>query len=414
MVGVIAGERDLSRAAAALASRVPERLGVLARLAYNYRWSWAPGGAGAVPRDRPRALGARRHNPVRLLQEASTERAAARRGRRRAARARRGASSAASPRTWRARRAGVRRRSAPVAFFCAEYGVHALAADLLRRPRRAGRRHPQGGLRPRAAAGRRGPDVPPGLLPPAHRRDAAGSTSTGSTPIPSGCRRRSYAATTARRSPSPCRSAATTSSRRSGASTSAACRCSCSTPTGPENAASRAGSPRGCTSATPRCASRSTCCSASAACRRSQALGIEPGDRAPQRGPRGVRWPRAGARERPPRRGRPRRRWRRRARRTVFTTHTPVPAGNDTYPAGQVARGARAGRRRARHRRRGARPSRAHAPRRRARAVRRHAVRAARQPRAPTASARATARSRATCGAACGPTATSTTCRSRT
>ena len=31
------------------------------------------------------------------------------------------------------------------------------------------------------------------------------------------------------------------------------------------------------------------------------------------------------------------RRVRRRARRTVFTTHTPVPAGNDTYPAEQVA-----------------------------------------------------------------------------
>ena len=45
-----------------------------------------------------------------------------------------------------------------------------LAADLLRRPRRAGRRHPQGGLRPRAAARGRRPALPPGLLPPAHRR----------------------------------------------------------------------------------------------------------------------------------------------------------------------------------------------------------------------------------------------------
>ncbi len=64
-------------------------------------------------------------------------------------------------------------------------------------------------------------------------------------------------------------------------------------------------------------------------------------------------------------------------RRTVFTTHTPVPAGNDTYPASQVAErlGGIAGEmglevddlvRRGRTQ-----------PRRRGRAVRRHAVRAA-------------------------------------
>ena len=51
-----------------------------------------------------------------------------------------------------ARRAAatVRPPAAPIAYFCAEYGFHALAPDLLRRPRRARRRHPQGGLRPRA------------------------------------------------------------------------------------------------------------------------------------------------------------------------------------------------------------------------------------------------------------------------
>jgi glycogen phosphorylase len=69
---VIAGERDLNRAAAELASRVPERLGVLARLAYNYRWSWWPGGPAlfeAVDPDRWARTG---YNPVHLLQEAST------------------------------------------------------------------------------------------------------------------------------------------------------------------------------------------------------------------------------------------------------------------------------------------------------------------------------------------------------
>ena len=69
---MIAGERDLNRAAAELASRVPERLGVLARLAYNYRWSWWPGGPELfhdVDPDRWERTG---YNPVHLLQEAST------------------------------------------------------------------------------------------------------------------------------------------------------------------------------------------------------------------------------------------------------------------------------------------------------------------------------------------------------
>ena len=41
---VQAGSRDLERAAEALATRLPEPLGVLARLAYNYRWAWDPDG----------------------------------------------------------------------------------------------------------------------------------------------------------------------------------------------------------------------------------------------------------------------------------------------------------------------------------------------------------------------------------
>ncbi len=45
-----------------------------------------------------------------------------------------------------------------------------LAARLLRRAGRAGGRHPQGGFGSRAAARGGGADVPPGLLPPAHRR----------------------------------------------------------------------------------------------------------------------------------------------------------------------------------------------------------------------------------------------------
>ncbi len=36
---------ELTKAADALARRLPEPLSVLASIAYNYRWSWTPGGA---------------------------------------------------------------------------------------------------------------------------------------------------------------------------------------------------------------------------------------------------------------------------------------------------------------------------------------------------------------------------------
>ena len=68
-----AGQDDLARAARNLASRVPEPLGALARLAYDYRWSWMPGGPElfrAVDPHRWRLCG---ENPVRLLQEASPD-----------------------------------------------------------------------------------------------------------------------------------------------------------------------------------------------------------------------------------------------------------------------------------------------------------------------------------------------------
>ncbi len=136
--GVIAGERDLTRAAAELASRVPERLGALARLAYNYRWSWWPGGPElfeAVDPDRWTRTG---FNPVHLLQEASTSallRAAADDELiARAEEAERGIAAEM------AERPDIQRGAV---FFCAEYGVHAslpiysgglgaLAGDILK------------------------------------------------------------------------------------------------------------------------------------------------------------------------------------------------------------------------------------------------------------------------------------------
>ena len=69
---VQAGSRDLERAAEALASRLPEELGVYARLAYNYRWAWDPDGP-AVFRDLdPDRWEKVAENPVKQLQEAST------------------------------------------------------------------------------------------------------------------------------------------------------------------------------------------------------------------------------------------------------------------------------------------------------------------------------------------------------
>jgi starch phosphorylase len=137
-----AGAEDLRRAAEQLAARIPPELAPLARLAFNYGWSWAPGGEAlfeAVDRHRWAVC---QHNPVRLLQEAPTrslERAA--RDRDLCARARALAERvlAPDPPTPTAGIAPER----PVAFLCAEYGVHAslpicagglgvLAGDLLK------------------------------------------------------------------------------------------------------------------------------------------------------------------------------------------------------------------------------------------------------------------------------------------
>jgi starch phosphorylase len=70
---VTAGRDDIERAAGALASRLPWPLAVHARLAFNYRWAWLADGPDvfrAVDAARWRACGG---NPVRLLEEASGE-----------------------------------------------------------------------------------------------------------------------------------------------------------------------------------------------------------------------------------------------------------------------------------------------------------------------------------------------------
>ena len=161
------GDQDIDRAAMLLASRIPAPLGLLARVAYNYRWSWLPGGPELFRSVDPHRWELCGEDPVRLLEEASAEALA------RAA----GdddflARAASLENTIRADLArppapGPLTPERPVAFLCAEYGLHpslpiysgglgALAGDFLKE---ASDRGPS--LRGR------GPHVPPGLLLPA-------------------------------------------------------------------------------------------------------------------------------------------------------------------------------------------------------------------------------------------------------
>src|SRR3954453_12162302 len=142
--GVQAGRRDLDRAADALGSRLPDSLGVFARLAYNYRWSWSVDGPDlfrGIDPDRWECCG---ENPVRLLEEASAQRL-----RDAAADDALLARAAALEQEVRAdlarpAREGVPTPDRPVTYFSAEYGVHvslpiysgglgALAGDILKK-----------------------------------------------------------------------------------------------------------------------------------------------------------------------------------------------------------------------------------------------------------------------------------------
>src|ERR1700733_7024474 len=65
------GREDMRRAAEELAERLPGVLAPLARLAYNYRWSWLPGGPELFASIDPDRFALTNQNPVRLLQETS-------------------------------------------------------------------------------------------------------------------------------------------------------------------------------------------------------------------------------------------------------------------------------------------------------------------------------------------------------
>lgn len=116
---------ELTRAADALASRLPDELGVLARLAYNYRWSWTPGGAelfSGIDAERWRLCGA---NPVRLLQEAPTDALQRAAGDAELLAAAAAIEARVDAELARPPRSGPIAPEHPLAFFCAEYGLHA-------------------------------------------------------------------------------------------------------------------------------------------------------------------------------------------------------------------------------------------------------------------------------------------------
>jgi starch phosphorylase len=143
MQAVFAGGRELERAANGLASRLPERLATFADLAYNYRWSWTPGGDELFAAISPHRWELCGRNPVRLLQEVSADALAAAADNdqliARAAEVRAAVESDLA----RPAAPGPVTPEHPVAFFCAEYAVHqslpiysgglgALAGDLLK------------------------------------------------------------------------------------------------------------------------------------------------------------------------------------------------------------------------------------------------------------------------------------------
>ena len=119
-----AGARDVGVAARMLAERLPARLQALGELAYNYRWSWLSGGPDLFEQIDPQRWELCGANPVRMLQEVSplalerladdeafVERLNAAYGELQRDLARPYREGAISP-------------ERPAAFFCAEYAVH--------------------------------------------------------------------------------------------------------------------------------------------------------------------------------------------------------------------------------------------------------------------------------------------------
>ena len=144
----IDGREDIDRAVADLAARLPAPLAPLASLAFDYRWSWLPGAPELFASLDPGRWTRCGENPVRLLQELSVHALQAAAGndelvRRASELEARRAADRARPPIGPSRPTGAVSPERPVAFLCSEYGVHvslpiysgglgALAGDILK------------------------------------------------------------------------------------------------------------------------------------------------------------------------------------------------------------------------------------------------------------------------------------------
>jgi glycogen phosphorylase len=142
MIVAMRGDEELGVRAADLAGRLPGVLAPLARIAYDYRWCWYAGGREVFRSIDQGRWGLCGENPVRLLQEVSGE-ALARAARDPVLVARVASLEDAFAVDLGRVSAGGVAPERPVAFLCAEYGVHqslpiysgglgALAGDLLK------------------------------------------------------------------------------------------------------------------------------------------------------------------------------------------------------------------------------------------------------------------------------------------
>jgi len=121
---VNAGSTDLSAAAAALRTRVPEPLGALAELAYNYRWSWTPGASELLASIDPDRWSLCLGNPVRLIQEVHPDTFAALALDDDFLARLRALTETISAALDAPLSDGVVTTERPAAFFCAEYAIH--------------------------------------------------------------------------------------------------------------------------------------------------------------------------------------------------------------------------------------------------------------------------------------------------
>ena len=256
----------------ATAAPLPARLHRLHELALDLWWSWDDR-ARPVFRQLDYSLWrATAHNPVQMLQRITAERLSA---------------AAADPnflkaydeaifgldqaRTvahpwWREQAVDARQRQHRL--LLRRVRAASVAADLCGRPRRARRRSLQGSRGPRPAVRRHRLHVSAGLLPPAHdQRRLAGRALRAHQLDRRADRSRDHARWPARASP-PCRWAIARCWRRCGACGSAACGCSCSTPTSPRTRRGIASCRRASTAAIAKRASSRKSSSASAACAR--------------------------------------------------------------------------------------------------------------------------------------------------